>query len=241
MKKIYSIILTTSIFVLDMVYAYIVIFILKRLGIDIKAFNTTLKYICLILIYLSFMLIMFLIFRKTLIQDFKDYKNHFKEYLSFGAKYWILGIIIMIASNAIIYSIYPNNATNETLVQDALKAYPIYICFQTILFAPFTEELIFRKSLKGIFNSNFIYIIVSGLLFGYVHTLANPQNPMELLYIIPYGSVGAVFAYMYAKTKNIYVPMTFHCIHNTITVMISLLIYAIGGSLWHQELKKIKN
>ena len=44
-----------------------------------------------------------------------------------------------------------------------------------------------------------------------------------MLYIIPYGLFGSVFAYMYSKTKNIFVPMTFHFIHNTVLVILSFL------------------
>jgi len=231
MKKIYSIILTTSIFVIDMIYAYVVLFILRRLGIDITKFGTVWKYICLFLIYLSFMLLLFLIFRKSLIKEFKDYIKNFKQYFMFGLKYWAIGLSLMFLSNIVIYHFYPVGASNESLVQEALKTFPLYMCFSTIIYAPFTEEIIFRKSLKNVFTNNFMYIIFSGFLFGFAHTLTNIGNTMELLYIIPYGSVGAMFAYMYAKTNNIFVPMTFHFMHNSISVIFSLLLYSIGGSL----------
>ena len=63
---------------------------------------------------------------------------------------------------------------------------------------------------------------MSGLLFGIAHNL-DVIGKTDMIYIIPYGIFGSIFAYTYVKTKNIYVPMTFHFIHNTILVIFSFI------------------
>ena len=100
--------------------------------------------------------------------------------------------------------------------------------FSTIIYAPFVEELIFRKSIRDIIDNDYLYIIISGLTFGFVHTLAG-STLQELIYIIPYGALGSCFAIMHVKTKNIYTSMTFHMIHNAIVVFISIAGNILGS------------
>lgn len=75
----------------------------------------------------------------------------------------------MMISNIIIQLIYPSTADNEAAIQNALTIMPIYIAFSSCIFAPFAEEIIFRKSLRKVFNNDVLFIIFSGLLFGLVH------------------------------------------------------------------------
>lgn len=230
MKTIWKIILTIFLFIMNTIYSSIIYLIFKKLGIDILNLNTNLKSLYLILIDLSFMIIMYIIYHKRINNDIKDFKNNFKEYIPFGFKYWSTGIFFMILSNVIISMIYTNQSANEEIVRSILDSYPIYMIFSACFSAPFVEELIYRKSIRDIFDNkyNYVYIVISGLIFGFVHTLANVSNLMELIYIIPYGIMGSMFAYMYTKTDNVIVPMSFHFIHNTITIIISLLPL-IGG------------
>ena len=224
MKTIYKIILTVFLFVMDIVYSSLVYSILKYLGFDLLSLKDSAKIFYLILIDFSFMVIIYLIYHKKVNRDIVDYKNNFKEYFLLGLKYWLIGLSLMIFSNLIISMIYSNQSANEEVIQNILGRYPIYMIFSASIFAPFVEELIFRKSIRDIFDNKYdiIYIIVSGLVFGFIHTLANVNNIMELLYIIPYGIVGSMFAYIYTKTDNIFVPMTFHFIHNTMIIVLSL-------------------
>ena len=223
-KKINRFMLFIGLFLMDLLYSSLVVILLKNLGIDILSMENTPKYISEILINISFMLIIYLIYRKEINYEFKNYFKNFKKNFTFGFKFWILGLILMIVSNLIIQHIYPSTASNEDAVQESLKLFPVYTVFASCIFAPFVEEMIFRKCLGKVFNNNTIFIIASGLLFGLAHTLASiGVGTSQLLYIIPYGLFGSVFAYMYRKTNNIFTSMTFHFIHNTILVTLSLL------------------
>lgn len=206
---------------MDILYSALVITLLKHIGFDILSLNNNLKYTCLIIIDISFMLILYLIYRKEINNELSKHIKNFGKNFSFGFKLWILGLILMISSNLLINLIYPSVATNEEAVQESLKMVPFYTAFASCIFAPFVEEIIFRKCLGKAFNNSFIFIIVSGLLFGLAHTITE-IGTSQMLYIIPYGLFGSIFAYMYTKTKNIFVPITFHCIHNTVLVLISL-------------------
>lgn len=216
-------------FLLDMLYASLIFSTLNLFGINVDSFPDSLKYFCVSLIYITFMLILFLIYHKDIISDFKEYKSNFKKYFVFGLKCWAIGLTLMGASNIVLGVVLPSSGPeNEAILQEAMKSYPLYIFFSSVIYAPFVEELVFRKSVRKIFDNKLVYIIVSGLAFGFAHTIAGLSNPYEIFYIIPYGLMGCVFAYIYAKTDNILISMNFHLIHNFIAVVMSLLMY-LGG------------
>ena len=53
----------------------------------------------------------------------------------------------MIISNIIISFFVEGNSTNETLIREYINIMPIYMIFSSCIYAPFTEEMVFRKSL----------------------------------------------------------------------------------------------
>lgn len=228
MEKLPKILLTICLFVAELLYSYCVVLVLQHFGIDITTYSNTLKYQIIIGIDLSFMFILFLLYRKTLLKDITLYIKYFIKNISTGTKYWIIGLCIMMLSNIIISYYFPGGSANEEAVQNIIKQVPIYMVFSTIIYAPFVEELIFRKSIRDIIDNDYLYIIISGLTFGFVHTLAG-STLQELIYIIPYGALGSCFAIMHVKTKNIYTSMTFHMIHNAIIVFISIAGNILGS------------
>ena len=77
-------------------------------------------------------------------------------------------------------------------------------------------------------KNKWIYAIVCGLLFGGAHLLAGKFKLINLLYLIPYGSLGFVFALMNRETKTTFSSITMHCIHNTATGILLLVTYSMG-------------
>ena len=173
-------------------------------------------------------LIFIVLYHKDLLKDFNDLKKNFKKYLPLTLKYWFIGYIIMIISNVIITFILNKQISgNEEIIRNYLKISPILIALDAIIHAPFTEELTFRKSIKDFINNKYIYIIISGFLFGFMHIISHIHNISDLVYLIPYSAVGISFAITYYKTNNIFPTMIMHGVHNTL----ALLLYLIGASL----------
>lgn len=226
--KIKEIIKFILIFLLYLLYSDIIIIILTKLGVNIKALPNNLKIAIMFLINLSLMIMLFIFYSKSIKENLKDLKLNFKSYIKDNFKYYVIGLLIMIISNIIISFFVEGNSTNETLIREYINIMPIYMIFSSCIYAPFTEEMVFRKSLRNCFNNNVLYILLSGLIFGSMHLLS-ASNLIELVFLIPYSSLGCVFAYMYYKTNNIFVPMTFHMVHNTIIVINYLLMLIIGG------------
>lgn len=195
------------------------------LNIDTNNIPTWLKVIYMIAYEIVFMAIIAFIFKDKLKNDFKDIKKNHKDYYSKCFKYWLIGIMIMMISNLIITVINSGGiANNEQAIRDMMSISPIYIFFSAVLFAPLVEELVFRQAFKYIFSSKVLFVFMSALVFGGLHVISSMESFLDLLYIIPYGAPGAVFAYMLVKTDNIFVPMSFHFMHNGILVALQILL-----------------
>ena len=132
----------------------------------------------------------------------------------------------MFASNFILnFLLKAGGAANEKTVQTMIKTLPILMIIDAGFIAPFNEEIVFRKTLKDIFKNKWLFIILSFLLFGGVHVISSAKTILDYLYIIPYGALGAAFAYSYYKTNNLFTSITLHMFHNIILILISILIH----------------
>lgn len=194
-------------------------------GVDVNSIPNWVKIIYLIIYEIMTMSIMILIFYKKLERDLKDIlKNHRKLYGD-CFKYYLIGLAIMLISNIFIIYVFKNNlANNETTVRNLFKMMPIYIYISSVFFAPLIEELTFRQSMENIFGRNYIFVILSGLLFGTLHVISSASGIGDLVYIIPYSALGISFAYMLYKTDNIFVSMGFHMMHNGLLLAMQFLI-----------------
>lgn len=182
----------------------------------------------------NFMFIALLIFMyyKDLVLEFKNIKKNFKESTKIAFKYYAIGLMLMIFFNLIIVLILKNISSNENQVRDMLYGSPITTMISIMIIAPISEELIFRKSIRPLLNNKLLYALVSGLLFGGAHLLTNILSGTfvltDLVYLLPYGSLGVVFALMDYETDSTFTSMGIHAIHNTFTGVILLITYFSG-------------
>ncbi len=171
------------------------------------------------------LLILFLIFRKDIIKEWKKFKLNFLENIDTGIKYWLVGLAIMMGSNIIINIVMNlGQAANEQAVQQMISALPWLMFINAGIIAPCTEELIFRKSFRKAFPNKWLFILISALVFGSLHVVTSMTSPIELLYIIPYGALGGAFAYMYQKTDTIFTSIAMHMFHNSALILLSILV-----------------
>jgi len=185
-------------------------------------FYLTLSNITLLGIY-------FLIYRETIIKDFKNYIKDLENNFTTGIKYWLIGFIIMVVSNLIITFILNKGlAGNEEEVRAYIDSFPLFMIFNTVIYAPLTEELTFRKSIKDAINNKWTYMLISGLIFGGLHIISYITSWTDLIYLIPYSSLGIAFALLYHKTDNIFSTITMHAMHN----LLAVIVYLLGAALW---------
>ena len=169
--------------------------------------------------------ILFFIYRKDLIKEFKLFKDNLMKNIDIGFKAWITGVIIMVIANLIIITLFKSGmANNEQAVQQMISSLPWLMLINAGLLAPFNEEIVFRKTLKDVFKNKWVYVFLSFLLFGGAHVFGTANNLVDYLYIIPYGALGGAFAYAYYKTDSIFTPMFLHVFHNTVLCLVSIFL-----------------
>lgn len=195
--------------------------------IDINKFNDLDKVIYSLACSLLFLVIIMLCYRKTLVKDFKPYFKNFGKNFENSFKYYLVGVGVMIFSNLIITLLFQGDlSTNETTVRSYINASPLLMAIDISFYAPLAEELLFRKSVRDVVKNKWLYIFISGFIFGGMHVIGT-EGLIGLLYLIPYCSLGFTFAYIYAKTDNIYSSIMLHFMHNTLT----LILLLVGANL----------
>ncbi len=196
----------------------------QLLDIDITKIPVYLKIIYLLCYEAILIGIIILIHLKKIKRDFTLLKQNHKSYFKDCLRFWLIALFIMYVSNFIIFQIQSGLPTNEEIIREQFQISPIYIFISAVLFAPILEELIFRQSFRNLFKNKWLFIIISGLVFGGMHVFTGDEVSMvDLLYIIPYSAPGMAFAYMLYKTDNIFVSMGFHMLHNGIMVALQFL------------------
>ena len=175
--------------------------------------------------------ILIAIYFKDLKEDFKVMKNNFNKNTEIGFKYWIVGLLIMVTSNLLINIFLKGaNANNEETVQEVIGAAGYLSLVVVGIIGPIIEELVFRKAFRDAIKNKIAFVIVSGVIFGGLHVILSLTGPLDLVYLIPYCSLGIAFGMMYVKTDNIYTSMSMHIFHNTVFTLISII--GSGVILW---------
>ena len=171
---------------------------------------------------LIFLLVIY-IFKNRYSRDFKEFKENFRSYISYIFKWWsiMLGLSLIVGIIRIVLG-----GSTVTANQDALNSAPLwYIGPLAIIWAPVVEEAIFRGGIRRFIKNDILFVIVSALLFGLLHTISTEIGIYNIMIqSLQYVVMGGVMAYVYTKTNNIYVNMGIHCIQNTIGVILMLIM-----------------
>lgn len=177
-------------------------------------------------LFMEFLIILsiFLLFQKEITNSFKDLKKNHLKYFKKYLKYYLLAIIVMMGSNAIINVLGGGISENESAIRSSFQTSPVYVFIASVIFAPILEEFTFRGCFRAIFKNDTIFILVSGLIFGSLHLITMPLNELFPIYLISYSSCGIAFAYMLAKSNNIFVSTGFHFMHNGILMSLQTFL-----------------
>lgn len=201
---------------------------LDILNIDYTKLSLLTKEIYSVSVEVLMILAIFLIFKDQFIKAFKDLKKNHLNYFKGNFKYYLLGVIIMMISNSLITILGGGTSDNETAVRSQFELAPIYTFISAVILAPIVEESVFRLSFRNIFKNNFLFILISSFIFGSLHLLGMFDSNLLFLYLTAYCSVGVAFAYIMAKTNNIFVSMGLHFMHNGILLSLQLFVLLFG-------------
>ncbi|MGX9293059.1 CPBP family intramembrane glutamic endopeptidase [Bacillus sp. A015] len=105
---------------------------------------------------------------------------------------------------------------NTQAILSIMDAVP-WLVIVIALIGPILEEIIFRKIIFGVIYEKtnfFIGALVSSVVFAAVHT--------DFAHILLYTAMGFTFAFLYAKTKRIIVPIGAHMLMNSLVILVQI-------------------
>lgn len=135
-------------------------------------------------------------------------------------KWTVIGVFMAYGSQIVagivqeaLFGVDTGSQNTEDIMKVA-KMYPLFVIIP-ILSAPILEEILFRKILFNLLDERFgftIAAIVSATVFSLIH--------QDYSHFLVYFAMGYVFAYLYARTKRILVPILVHMTLNSVTVIV---------------------
>jgi len=165
--------------------------------------------------------------RKALKEAFK--RKFTKKDCEDIVKYWAIvyiAVIIFLLVASFTYQSITGQSFNEVtsgapaafVGEEFKKIFPIGVIMTMCITAPIVEEIVFRMTFKNVIKNNILFILISSLLFGFIHT-AN----FFTLGIIEYFFCGCLFAAIYLKTKDIRITIGTHMLYNIMLFVFPLL------------------
>lgn len=179
------------------------------------------SYVLSFIIYLVILFILLFVFKDNLERDLSAFKKGYKEYFSFILPRLGIMYIIYFVISLLCVVINKNMPVN----QQQIEALPMWYTFPLAAFlAPIVEEILFRGCIRRFIKNDILFIVVSGLLFGLLHTISEGSILGALFMAIPYSVLGCGFAYIYAKTNNITNNILCHACHNTVVMLLQIIL-----------------
>ena len=155
-------------------------------------------------------------------RDFKYLKDNFGDYVKKSFKYWLIMLAFVFVAGFIQVML---GVDSESTNQATLKTLPFwYLIPSVIIYAPIVEETLFRGVFRRFIKNDIAFIIISGVAFGLLHTFLSEDGLYNIIvHSLNYVTMGAVLAYVYAKTNNIYTSMMVHVIQNTFAIIFIII------------------
>ena len=175
-----------------------------------------------IIFYLMMICFSIVVFKDKFREDFKLFRTNFKEYMNYILPKMAIFYIIFAVVSFIAISITKSTATNQSLLEEMplLLSLPL-----AIIYAPIVEETLFRGCIRRFITNDKVFIIVSGIIFGLLHTVFAESDILNMIVLaIPYGVMGCFLAYIYVRTNNMFSNITCHALNNMVAMFFSILV-----------------
>jgi hypothetical protein len=169
--------------------------------------------------YSSTFIIAILYWNKRLLEYFKSFGKNFGTYIRYIiSKIGIMALIYLFVSIVTIAITKQLSSENEKSLESMNK---IIVSILALIYAPIVEETIFRGLIRNIVKNKIVYIIVSAICFGLLHTVGQEASILNtIVNALPYATIGGFLAYLYAETDNMSSNMFVHFIINLFATLI---------------------
>ena len=145
-------------------------------------------------------------------------KSGFNRFIWLPALVWFLSLVVQF--------FLPNDpSVNQQVATDLTLSQPLFSFFAIVIFAPLTEELIFRGMLaRYLFpkqdnsKQTLIFLLVSSLLFALIHF------PGDVQQFLVYASLGLSLGLAYVSRKGLVYSISLHALNNLVSFLMILML-----------------
>ena len=131
---------------------------------------------------------------------------------------WFLSLVVQ-------FFLPDNPSVNQQTATDLTLAQPLFSFFVIVIFAPLTEELIFRGMLaRYLFpkqdnsKQTLLFLLVSSVLFALGHF------PSDVQQFLVYFSLGFSFGLAYVSRKGLVYSISLHVLNNLVSFLMILML-----------------
>lgn len=210
----------------------IVMFFGKLLGYDSANLGIASVVIWLIFSFLLTLLVVLFLLRHEMKNPLRENSASIPASIGWA----VAGIFLSLVAQSIAGSIemalgIEQESENTQQLMTFVEYSPLVIVVISVV-GPILEEIVFRKIIFGALYKRlgfFLSALISSLVFAAAH--------MEFVHILLYASMGFTFAFLYVRTKRIWVPILAHVSMNTLVVIIQFNLDAIQE--WQQNMENI--
>jgi membrane protease YdiL (CAAX protease family) len=145
--------------------------------IDVKDYKTLIKLDVVSSLFVSIVLV--ILYSKLIISDKNKIKQQGKRGIKKFFEMCLVGFVsfmgVKILASIVettmfgIFGLEYQTSENQSLIEQMTGSAPLLMAISACIFAPITEELLFRGAIKNIIKNKKVFITVSGLIFGLIH------------------------------------------------------------------------
>ena len=194
------------------IYSFIQGLATASLALGASAYAVTLLYVALAGVYVYYV---YKWYRKTPVSIAV---SGFNRFIWLPALVWFLSIVVQF--------FLPNDpSVNQQTATDLTLTQPLFSFFATVIFAPLTEELIFRGMLaRYLFpkqdssKQTLLFLLVSSLIFALIHF------PGDVQQFFVYFSLGFSLGLAYISRKGLVYSISLHALNNLVAFLMILML-----------------
>lgn len=204
--------------ILTIIFFIVILFVLPKFNF----FSKISSYF----VYAFILVSIIILYHKKLISDLKIFVKNYRTYFPFVIKrYFIMLGLMLIVAMPIVVIKGGEVSNNQEVINVMFKKVPLITLLLSCIYAPLTEETVFRLSLSKLFSNKTMFIIVSGFLFGLLHVINDFSSLSDMLYVLQYATLGVCLAKAYSDSNNIFVSISIHFIQNFLAGILAILIF----------------
>ena len=207
MKKIKKELLRILLAIIIFFYTSIpVLAILRIIGLEITKSNYKMLVVYDFISSLVVAVFISILYYDVIINDLKKLKDKCNGKVSVYLKSIMIGFLFLLITKFVsayvvtiicnLFNIEITTADNQAIIEKMVKSMPLLITLSASLFAPISEEVLFRGGIRKLMNNLGVFVTVSGLIFGLMHVTDNIVFMLEILFI------GIIINYLINNKNN---------------------------------------